>query len=180
MAYDVEAAGYDHLYRTVIEFIDHITYVSSEGFFHLAPETVRAAVNVYHASCFVGDEMNRPDSVVERKIPEVGMRRAPVRSEVVDFHRAVEIYLLTVNGPEPFDFRKIFRHEITSHIAGRINGHRRMRRKTIMPESGRHSSFSEIGHGEASVTELGVGVEIIPVSARNYRLEINHSEWQVR
>ena len=180
MAYDVKAAGSDHLYRTVIEFIDHITYVSFEGFFHLAPETVRAAVNIYHTPDFVGDEMNRPDSVVERQIPEVWMRRAPVRSEVVDFHRAVEIYLLTVNGSEPFDFRKIFRHDVTGHIAGRINGHRRMRRKTVMPESCLHSSFSEIGHREASVTELGVGMEIISVSARNYRLEINHSEWLVR
>ena len=36
------------------------------------------------------------------------------------------------------------------------------------------------GHGEASVTELGVGMEIISVGPRYYRLEINHSEWQVR
>ncbi len=160
VAENVETSCFEHTHRLVIECLDDVADVVVEVHGHVSTETVGAPVDVDHATVAVGNEVNRTDAEVEGQGGEVFVRWSPLRAEIVYLHACIE-FDLRIAVANASELGEIVIDRLKTHVARRLDGNRRVWRKTVMGETGRNGRAGEVVHRRVSVAKLGMTVECI-------------------
>ena len=106
-------------------------------------------------------EVHRPYGIVERQRREVGRSRSPLVAEIIYLHPGIKAATVAVGEADALHLGKIPGNIGHPHVAGRFDGHRRVRREAVVGEAAFHRLTGESLHLGAPVAEFRMGMKSV-------------------
>ena len=143
---------------------------------HAGLETGELAVDVNHLARAIdgGDEVNRPDAVVQRQPGEVVAGRTVTHAHIVNLHRRVEADAVAVDASQALHLIEVLLYLLPAHVDGALDRDGRMGRETQMSKALGNRLGHKFLHRGMAIAILRVGVQVIQVGLLGYSVEVKH------
>ena len=158
VTHEIESSGLDHPDQLVEIGGRQPPQIAAETPAQHLRKTFRRGIDIDDTAVVGVHQVDRPDPIIERKLPEVIGGRIVALVQIIDLHAGVQLDPPGIRTLKPFDFGKIGRHVAPVERPDGRERQRRVRGDAVRGESAAHGLAHEILHRCSPVAQRAMAV----------------------